>query len=88
MSTFEKAFNKTADNANYYKDRAASKLDEAANKINREVNKSDFERKIDKLGNDIKRTVNPSFWDRNKETILVGSAIAAGSLIILLTLKK
>lgn len=88
MSTFEKAFNKAADNANYYKDRAASKIDEASHKIEREINKTDFERNCDKLGNDVKRAINPSFWDRNKETILVGSAIAAGSLIILLTLKK
>jgi len=42
MSTIEKAINKAADNANYYKDRAASKIDEASHKIEREMNKTDF----------------------------------------------
>lgn len=88
MSEFNKAWNKTADTANYYKDRAASKLDEAKDKIEKELNKTDFERKVDNIKDDIKRTVNPTFWDRNKDSIIVGSAIAAGSLLLLMALKK
>jgi hypothetical protein len=35
MTEINKAWNKTADTANYYKDRAASKIDEAKDKIER-----------------------------------------------------
>ena len=62
MSEFNKAWNKTADTAAYYKDRAASKVDEAKEQINRELNKSDFERKVDNIKDDVRRTVNPTFW--------------------------
>ena len=88
MTEFNKAWNKTADTATYYKDRAASKVDEAKSKIERELNKTDFERKVDDIKDDIRRTVNPTFWDRNKDTIILGSAIAAGSLLVLMALKK
>lgn len=40
MSEFEKGLNKAADTANYYKDRAASKIEEAKHDIDRELNKS------------------------------------------------
>lgn len=88
MTEFNKAWNKTADTANYYKDRAASKIDEAKDKIERELNKTDFDRKVDNIKDDIRKTVNPTFWDRNKETIVIGSAIAAGSLLLLMAFKK
>ena len=88
MSDINKAWNKTADTANYYKDRAASKVDETKATIEKELNKTDFERKVDNLKEDIRKTVNPTFWDRNKDNILIGSAVAAGSLLVLLAFKK
>lgn len=88
MSQVKQAWNKTADTANYYKDRAASKLDEAKDKIEKELNKTQFEKKVDDIKDDIRRSVNPTFWDRNKDTIIIGSAIAAGSMLLLLALRK
>lgn len=88
MSDLNKAWNKTADTANYYKDRAASKIDEAKDKIEKELNKTEFERKVDNIKDDVRKAVNPTFWDKNRDTIIIGSAIAAGSMLLLLALRK
>jgi hypothetical protein len=42
----------------------------------------------DHTHNDIKKTTEPTFWDQNGDAIIVGSATAAATFIILLGLRQ
>lgn len=82
--TVRSEWNKVKDSANYYANRAESKLEETKHLMQRQYETSKVGQKLNELAEETQRTIEP-FWSQNKDNIMVGSAIAAGSLIVLLS---
>lgn len=88
MSQGQKAWNKTEDTAQYYKDRAPTKLDKVKREIDTESTKIILDKNSNPTHTDIEKTTEPNFWDQNGDAIIVGSATAAATFIILLGLRQ
>lgn len=75
----QKDWNKTRDTATYIVNRAESKLEEAKTAVLNSYEQSQLKQTVDDV-------IEP-FWRRNKDNIILGSAVGLGSLIVLLSIR-